>query len=44
MIRYKAGPYSLGIEWLRNTTEYRLATGTEDRTGNQLAGSVRFDF
>jgi hypothetical protein len=44
MLRFQAGPYSLGVEWLRNTTEYRLAAGTEDRTGNQLAWSARFDW
>jgi len=45
MLRYKAGPYSLGLEWLYNRTEYALgATTTEQRKGSQIAFSTRFDF
>ena len=44
MLRYKLGPYSLGLEWLYATTEYRTATGTADRKGNQLSFSARYDF
>jgi hypothetical protein len=45
MLRFKAGPYSLGLEWLHNRTEYvaTVATSTE-RKGNQFALSTRFDF
>jgi hypothetical protein len=50
MLRYKLGPYSLGLEWLYNYTEYRTSTGTPpvfgsvDRKGNQIAFSTRYDF
>jgi hypothetical protein len=44
MLRYKLGPYSLGLEWLYDNTEYRVAGGTVDRKGNQLSLSARYDF
>ena len=44
MLRFKTGPYSLGLEWLHNRTEYRVASATDDRTGNQISFSARFDF
>ena len=45
MLRFKAGPYSLGLEWLYNQTDYSLGpTTSEGRKGNQLALSTRFDF
>jgi hypothetical protein len=45
MLRFKAGPYSLGLEWLYNQTDYSLSpTTSEDRKGNQLTLSTRFDF
>ena len=45
MLRYRAGPYSLGVEWLHNRTDYVLGPVTSvERSGNQIALSVRFDF
>lgn len=45
MVRYKAGPYSLGVEWLHNRTEYAVVPSTSvQRSGNQIALSTRFDF
>ena len=45
MLRFKAGPYSLGLEWLYNQTDYSLSpTTSEARKGNQLTPSTRFDF
>lgn len=45
MLRYRSGPYSYGIEWLYATTTHSLtATTDEDRKGNQIALSVRYDF
>ena len=45
MIRYRAGPYSLGLEWLHNRTDYVVGPATSvERSGNQVALSARFDF
>lgn len=45
MLRFKAGPYSLGAEWLHNRTDYVLGSVTSvERSGNQIALSTRFDF
>lgn len=45
MLRYRSGPYQVGIEWLFNTTTYATtATADEDRKGNQILASVRYDF
>jgi hypothetical protein len=45
MLRYKAGPYSLGLEWLHNRTDYVLGAATsQERKGNQVLFSTRFDF
>jgi hypothetical protein len=45
MLRYKAGPYSLGLEWLYNRTKYASgATAVDERKGSQIALSTRFDF
>ena len=41
MLRYKPGPYSLGLEWLHNET--KLGSGNI-LSGNQVLFSVRFDF
>ena len=42
MIRYRSGPYALGLEWLHNDTE--VGPGTKVRSGNQVLLSVRYDF
>jgi hypothetical protein len=45
MLRYRAGPYSLGLEWLHNKTDYALGpAASAERAGNQIALSARFDF
>lgn len=45
MLRYRAGPYSLGLEWLHNRTDYSIDAATsQERTGNQILFSTRFDF
>jgi hypothetical protein len=45
MLRYRAGPYSLGVEWLHNRTDYVLGpAASAERAGNQIALSARFDF
>jgi hypothetical protein len=45
MLRFKAGPYSLGLEWLHNQTDYALSSVTSaGRKGNQILLSTRFDF
>lgn len=40
MLRYKVGPYSLGLEWLHNET----ALPADWLSGNQVLLSARFDF
>lgn len=45
MIRYRAGPLSLGLEWLGNTTEWTEADAPiRDRGGNQFALSALYSF
>lgn len=45
MLRFRSGPYSLGLEWLHNTTDYATGGGaSEERKGNQILLSTRFDF
>jgi hypothetical protein len=44
MLRFRAGPYSLGLEWLQNRTTYAVGSASVQRKGNQIALSTRFDF
>jgi hypothetical protein len=46
MLRFQAGPYQLGLEWLHNQTRYARPTPLDplDRKGNQILGSVRYEF
>jgi hypothetical protein len=45
MLRFRAGPYSLGVEWLHNRTDYAISPSlSAERKGNQIALSTRFDF
>jgi hypothetical protein len=44
MLRFRSGPYSLGLEWLHNTTDYSLGGISTERKGNQVLFSTRFDF
>jgi hypothetical protein len=44
MLRFAAGPYSLGVEWLRSDVDYIVGAGEEGRVGNQYLFSARYDF
>jgi hypothetical protein len=44
MLRYKSGPYSLGLEWLHNDTQVGPSANNKIRSGNQVLLSTRFDF
>jgi hypothetical protein len=45
MLRFRSAPYSLGFEWLHNKIDVAGANATvNDRRGNQLLLSVRYDF
>lgn len=44
MIRFKAGPYSTGLELLQSWVDYRTTGGTEERSGTSILYSVRYDF
>lgn len=47
MLRYKRGPYALGLEWLHSETDWRpgaLDIFEEERTGNQFSLSVVYSF
>ncbi len=44
MLRFMAGPYSLGLEWVRSDVDYVLGAGREGRVGNQYLFSARYDF
>ena len=44
MLRYKAGPYQLGLEYLWDVLDFRDVGGDSDVTGNQIALSVNYAF
>jgi hypothetical protein len=44
MVRYKSGPYALGLEWLHNEVQVGPDANNKLRSGNQVALSARFDF
>lgn len=45
MLRYQAGPYAIGLEWLHNDTQSQDGAGALSYvSGNQLLASVRYDF
>lgn len=45
MLRYMAGPLSLGLEWLGNTTTWGEGTSpARERKGNQIALSALYSF
>jgi hypothetical protein len=44
MIRYKSGPYALGLEWLHNDTQVGPDANNKTRSGNQALLSARYDF
>jgi len=44
MIRYKSGPYALGLEWLHNETQIGPDANNKFRSGNQVLFSARYDF
>lgn len=44
MIRYKSGPYALGLEWLHNDLQVGPSANNKTRSGNQALLSARYDF
>ncbi len=45
MVRFKAGPYSTGVELLHSKVDTQNDLGASgDRSGNQIIWSVRYDF
>lgn len=44
MLRYKSGPYALGLEWLHNDTQVGPSANNKIRSGNQVLLSARYDF
>jgi hypothetical protein len=44
MIRYKSGPYSVGLEWLHSEAQIGPDAANKIRTGNEVAFSTRYDF
>ena len=44
MLRYKSGPYALGLEWLHNDTQVGPNANNKTRSGNQVLLSARYDF
>ena len=44
MLRYRSGPYTLGLEWLHSRVLNELAGVQTTVSGNQVALSTRFDF
>lgn len=44
MLRYKTGPYQLGLEYLWDVLDFRDVGGDSDVTGNQISMSVNYAF
>jgi hypothetical protein len=44
MIRYRSGPYALGLEWLHNDVQVGPSANNKTRSGNQVLLSARYDF
>ncbi len=44
MLRYKSGPYALGLEWLHNDVQVGPSANDKIRSGNQVLLSARLDF
>ena len=44
MLRYKSGPYALGLEWLHSEVQVGPAANNKIRAGNQVLLSARLDF
>ena len=44
MLRFAAGPYSLGLEWMRSDVDYVAGAGSTGLVGNQYLLSARYDF
>lgn len=44
MVRYKSGPYALGLEWLHSEVQVGPSAVNKTRSGNQVLLSARFDF
>ena len=44
MLRYKSGPYALGLEWVHNEVQVGPTASNKTRAGNQVLLSARLDF
>ena len=44
MLRYKSGPYALGLEWLHDEVQVGPDAANKFRAGNQVLLSARLDF
>ena len=44
MLRYKSGPYALGLEWLHSDVQVGPSANNKVRSGNQVLLSARLDF
>jgi hypothetical protein len=44
MVRYKVGPYQLGLEYLLDLLNYQDQMGVDDVTGSQISSSVQYAF
>jgi hypothetical protein len=44
MLRYKSGPYALGLEWLHSEVQVGPSANNKIRSGNQVLLSARLDF
>jgi len=44
MLRYKSGPYALGLEWLHSDIQVGPSANNHTRSGNQVLLSARLDF
>ena len=44
MVRYKVGPYQLGVEYLLALLNYQDQMGVDDVNGSQISSSVQYAF
>jgi hypothetical protein len=44
MLRYRSGPYALGLEWLHSEVQVGPDANNKLRSGNQVLLSARYDF
>lgn len=44
MLRYRSGPYAVGLEWLHSDVQVGPSANNKLRSGNQVLLSARYDF